>query len=125
MKVETSSLEWFASFSPMVRFGFRPAAESELRHWPNVTRDVVFLHRPDACTTGFLVEFGCKPRLSRSRSASCRKSSVKVEEFKPPVGRFIFSDGHSVILLVQADSSIWPIVIAFLHEPGAGITCFC
>ena len=57
MKVETSSLKWFASFSPMVRFGFRPTAESELRHWPNVTRDVVFLHRPGACTTGFLEEF--------------------------------------------------------------------
>ena len=50
---------------------------------------------------------------------------MKVEKFKPPVGLFIFSDGHIVILLVQADSSIWLIVIAFLHEPGAGITCFC
>ena len=43
---------------------------------------------------------------------------MKVEKFKPSVGLFIFSDGHIVVLLVQADSSIWLIVIAFLHEPG-------
>ena len=38
---------------------------------------------------------------------------VKVENFKPQVDRFVFPDGHSVIVLLQADCSTWLIVIAF------------
>ena len=55
MKVDTSSLKWIASSSPMVRVGFRPTAESESRHWPTVLRDAVFLHGPGASATSSLL----------------------------------------------------------------------
>ena len=37
----------------MVRVGFKLTAESELRHLPNVLRDIVFLHGPGAIAAGF------------------------------------------------------------------------
>ena len=58
MKVDDiKPLKWIVSSSPMVRVGFRPTAVPELRHWPNVLRDVVFLHGPGAAAAGFLSVF--------------------------------------------------------------------
>ena len=37
----------------MVRVGFKLTAESELRHLPNVLRDIGFLHGPGAIAAGF------------------------------------------------------------------------
>ena len=37
-----------------------------------------------------------------------------------PVIAFVFPDGHNVFLLVQVDRTIWLIVIALHHKPGAG-----
>ena len=110
MKVETSSLKWF-----------------ELRHWPNVTRDVVFIHRPDSCTTGFLEEFdGSAIDLAGSEVWE----GMEVDNVKPQVDRFVFPDVHRVTVLASSRllhlggaSGHPPFVVLFVTHLVKLVTC--
>ena len=70
-----------------------------LRHWSIVLRDVVFIHRPGSCTTGFLEEFnGSAIDLAGSEVWE----GIEVDNVKPQVDRFVFPDVHRVTVLASS-----------------------